>query len=118
MSKSGMPNSNKKIKGTLHWVSEKHAVKAKARLYDRLFVKENPADVEEGKTFKDYLNKESLKITTTFIEPSVEQAKPLDKFQFERIGYFSVDRDSTPGNLIFNRIVQLKESWTRDDKWK
>lgn len=118
LTKSGMSNSNKKVKGTLHWVSEKHAVKAQARLYDRLFIKENPDDIEEGKTFKDYLNKESLKNATAFIEPSVEKINPLEKFQFERIGYFSVDKDSTPGNLIFNRVVQLKESWTMGEKQK
>jgi len=114
LTKSGMQNSNKKVKGTLHWVSEKQALKAQVRLYDRLFIKDNPDEVEEGKTFKDYFNKESLKITTAFFEPSIENAKPLDKFQFERIGYFSVDKDSTPDNLIFNRVVRLKESWTRD----
>jgi len=116
MTKSGLQNSNKKVKGTIHWVSEKHALKARTRLYDRLFIKENPDDVEEGKTFKDYLNKESLKVVTAFVESSLESAKPLDKFQFERIGYFSVDRDSTANNLIFNRVVQLKESWTKEGK--
>ena len=118
MTKSGMPNSNKKVKGTLHWVSENHAVKAKIRLYERLFTKENPEGAEEGKTFKDYINKESLKITTGWIEPSVKDAMPLEKYQFERVGYFSVDKDSQPENLVFNRIVPLKESYTRNEKLK
>jgi len=118
LTKSGLPDSNKKVKGTLHWVSEKHAVKAKIRLYDRLFIKENPEDAEDGKTFKDYINSESLKITTAFIEPSAKKAKPFDKYQFERVGYFSVDKDSNPDNMIFNRVVPLKESWNKNEKLK
>jgi glutaminyl-tRNA synthetase len=118
MTKSGMPNSNKKVKGTLHWVSENHAVKTKIRLYERLFTKENPEDAEEGKTFKDYINKDSLKITTARIEPSVKDTMPLEKYQFERVGYFSVDKDSQPENLVFNRVVPLKESYTRNEKLK
>jgi glutaminyl-tRNA synthetase len=114
--KSGMPESNRKVKGTLHWVSEKQAVKAEIRLYDRLFTKENPEDIEEGKTFKDYLNPDSLRIITALIEPSVKDARISDKYQFERIGYFSVDLDSTPENLVFNRVVSLKDSWSKMEK--
>jgi glutaminyl-tRNA synthetase len=114
--KSGMPESNRKVKGTLHWVSEKQAVKAEIRLYDRLFTKENPEDIEEGKTFKDYLNPDSLRIITAMIEPSIKNARISDKYQFERIGYFSVDKDSTPENLVFNRVVSLKDSWSKMEK--
>jgi glutaminyl-tRNA synthetase len=116
--KSGMPQSNRKVKGTLHWVSEKQAVTAEIRLYDRLFTKENPNDIEEGKTYKDYLNPDSLKVITAMIEPSVKNARILDKYQFERIGYFSVDKDSTPQNLVFNRVVPLKDSWSKVEKVK
>lgn len=116
--KSGMPDSNRKVKGTLHWVSEKQAVTAEIRLYDRLFTKENPDDIEEGKTFKDYLNPDSLKVITAMIEPSVKDAQISDKFQFERTGYFSVDKDSTPQNLVFNRVVSLKDSWSKAEKVK
>jgi glutaminyl-tRNA synthetase len=114
--KSGMPDSNRKVKGTLHWVSEKQAVKAEIRLYDRLFTKENPEDIEEGKTFKDYLNPDSLKVINAMIEPSIQNARISDKYQFERIGYFSVDKDSTPENLVFNRVVSLKDSWLKMEK--
>ena len=116
--KSGMPESSRKVKGTLHWVSEKHAVKAEIRLYDRLFTRENPDDSEEGETYKDYLNPDSLKIVTAMIEPSVKNAGVLDKYQFERIGYFSVDKDSTQQNLVFNRVVPLKDSWSKGEKVK
>jgi len=116
--KSGMPQSNRKVKGTLHWVSEKQVVTAEIRLYDRLFTKENPDDIEEGKTYKDYLNPDSLKVITAMIEPSVKNARILDKYQFERIGYFSVDKDSTPQNLVFNRVVPLKDSWSKVEKVK
>jgi glutaminyl-tRNA synthetase len=116
--KSGMAESNRKVKGTLHWVSEKQAVKAEIRLYDRLFNKMNPDDNEEGKTYRDYLNPDSLKIVTAFIEPSVSTAGVLDKYQFERTGYFSVDKDSSPQNLVFNRVVPLKDSWSKVEKVK
>jgi len=116
--KSGMPDSNRKVKGTLHWVSEKHAVPVEIRLYDRLFTKENPDDVEEGKTFKDYLNPGSLRIITGMVEPAVSDAVDSGKYQFERIGYFSVDKDSTPQNLVFNRVVPLKDAWAKVEKQK
>ena len=111
-----MPQSNRKVKGTLHWVSVNHAVEAEVRLYDRLFNKENPDDAEEGKDFKDYLNPDSLKICKGYLEPSVKNALPGEKFQFERLGYFIVDKDSTTNHLIFNRTVTLKDSWTRLEK--
>ena len=126
--KSGMPESNRKVKGTLHWVSEKQAVKAEIRLYDRLFTKENPDETEEGKSYMDFLNPDSLRIITAMIEPAVLQpanspagsspATFIDKFQFERTGYFSVDKDSTPQNLVFNRVVPLRDSWAKVEKVK
>ena len=114
--KSGMPESNRKVKGTLHWVSVKHALKAEIRLYDRLFMVENPDDTEEGKTYKDYLNPDSLQLKTGYIEPSIKNATPQQKFQFERLGYFSMDYDSNPENLVFNCIVPLKDSWAKQKK--
>jgi glutaminyl-tRNA synthetase len=116
--KSGMPDSDRKVKGTLHWVSVNHAVAAEVRLYDRLFGKENPEDAEEGKTYLDCLNPDSLKVITAMIEPSVRDSGLSDKYQFERIGYFSVDKDSTPQNLVFNRVVPLKTSWEKVEKVK
>ena len=116
--KSGMPDSNRKVKGTLHWVSEKHAIKAEIRLYDRLFTVENPDNQEEGKTYKDYLNPDSLLLKTGLLEPSVRNAGPGDKFQFERIGYFCVDKDSSVDKLVFNCVVQLKDRWARLEKGK
>ncbi|MEI6898356.1 MAG: glutamine--tRNA ligase/YqeY domain fusion protein [Bacteroidota bacterium] len=114
--KSGMPESNRKVKGTLHWVSVKHAVPVEVRLYDRLFIKENPDDLAEGQDYKDLLNPDSLKTITAMIEPSIKEARVLDKYQFERMGYFSVDKDSSPQNLIFNRVVPLKDSWSKIEK--
>lgn len=105
--------SLRKVKGTLHWVSAKHTADAEVRMYDRLFINEFPDDVEEGKDFKDNLNPDSLKIITGKIEPSVANAKPLDKFQFQRLGYFCVDPDSTEKKLVFNRTVTLKDAWTK-----
>jgi glutaminyl-tRNA synthetase len=114
--RSGMPQSNRKVKGTLHWVSINHAVEAEIRLYDRLFTKENPDDAEEGKDYKDYLNPDSLKICKGYLERSVKNALPGDKFQFERLGYFTVDKDSYVNHLIFNRTVTLKDSWAKMEK--
>jgi len=111
--RSGMPNSNKKVKGTLHWVSAKHAAPVEVRLYDRLFVKENPDDVEEGEHFKDFLNPESLKTITAYAEPSILNALSGDKYQFERLGYFCADPDSIKGKPVFNRTVSLKDTWAK-----
>jgi glutaminyl-tRNA synthetase len=114
--RSGMPQSNRKVKGTLHWVSVNHAVEAEVRLYDRLFIKENPDDAEEGKDYKDYLNPDSLRIAKGYIEPSVKTAIPGDKFQFERLGYFTVDKDTSDEKMVFNRTVTLKDSWVKMEK--
>jgi glutaminyl-tRNA synthetase len=114
--RSGMPNSNRKIKGTLHWISVDHAVEAEIRLYDRLFSKENPEDAGEGKDYMDYLNPDSLKVCNGYLEPSVKNALPGYKFQFERLGYFTVDKDSCANRMIFNRTVALKDSWAKIEK--
>jgi glutaminyl-tRNA synthetase len=111
--KSGMPQANRKVKGTLHWVSAAHALKAEVRLYDRLFSVENPS--AEERDFRELLNPDSLKVLTEcYVEPSLANAKPLDHFQFQRIGYFNVDPDSANGKLIFNRTVSLKDSWAKE----
>lgn len=109
--KSGMAGSDRKVKGTLHWVSVEHSVPAEVRLYDRLFMVENPADESEN-DFREMINPDSLKVLANCrIEPFVATAQPMDRFQFQRIGYFNVDKDSTPEHLIFNRTVPLKDAW-------
>jgi len=109
--KGGNAPDGRKVKATLHWVSAQHAVEAEVRLYDRLFKVENPSDVEEGKTYYDYMNTESLHIVKSFVEPSVKDSKPGYKFQFERIGYFCVDsKHSQVGKPVFNRTVTLKDA--------
>jgi glutaminyl-tRNA synthetase len=113
--KSGSEVS-RKVKGTLHWVSVKHSVDAEVRIYDRLFMNEDPDVAEEGKDFKSNLNPESLKTINGKIEPSVKDAKVLDKFQFQRLGYFCIDPDSTSGKLVFNRTVTLKDTWAKMNK--
>lgn len=111
--KSGMAESNRKVKGTIHWVSTNDAVDVDIRLYDRLFTVENPGD-DKDQDFRDFLNPESLIVKTGCkAEPFLKDAKALDHFQFQRIGYFSVDPDSTDGHLIFNRTVTLKDSWSK-----
>jgi glutaminyl-tRNA synthetase len=111
--KSGMPESNRKVKGTLHWVSVSHSLPAEVRLYDRLFTVENPND-EKEKDFRELLNPYSLVVKTGCrIEKELEDAKPFDHFQFQRLGYFNVDPDSEGKNLVFNRIVSLKDSWSK-----
>jgi glutaminyl-tRNA synthetase len=109
---SGTPESNRKIKGTIHWVSVKHALPAEIRIYDRLFSVENPSE-EKEEDFRKLLNPDSLKIVKGFVEPSLANAKALKHYQFQRIGYFNVDPDSKPGQLVFNRTVSLKDSWAK-----
>jgi glutaminyl-tRNA synthetase len=111
--KSGMAESNRKVKGTLHWVSVEHSIPAEVRLYDRLFLVENP---NEGKDtdFRDLLNPDSLKILNNCrLEKELENAVPYENFQFQRLGYFNVDPDSTKEHLVFNRTVSLKDSWSK-----
>jgi len=111
--KSGMPGSNRKVKGTIHWISVDHALPAEIRLYDRLFMVENPSE-EKDKDFRELLNPDSLKIhPNCFVEEELKDAKPYNNFQFMRIGYFNVDPDSTPQKLIFNRTVSLKDNWSK-----
>lgn len=111
---SGMPGSMRKVKGTLHWVSARHAVDATVRLYDRLFNVENPA-AEPDRDFREMLNPDSLKVLEGVkVEPFLaENARPGEHFQFQRIGYFTPDLDSTPDHLIFNRTIALKDSWEK-----
>jgi glutaminyl-tRNA synthetase len=111
--RSGRPNSNKKVKGTLHWVSVAHAVPVEVRLYDRLFATETPENVEEGHDFKENLNPDSLKVITAYSEASVSSCKAGDRFQFERLGYFCVDPETDNNKIVFNRTVALKDPWTK-----
>lgn len=106
---SGMPESNRKVKGTIHWVSAQHSLPAEVRLYDRLFTDENPSDIKD-KTLAEMLNPDSLKVLKNCrVEPFLADAAPGSHFQFQRIGYFTVDPDSRPGALVFNRTVSLKD---------
>lgn len=109
---SGTEASLRKVKGTLHWVSVPHAVKAEVRLYDRLFTVEAP-DAQKDVDFLQFLNPNSLQIITGYAEPSIKEAKIQDRFQFQRLGYFVVDRDTTEGNIVFNRTVPLRDSWEK-----
>ncbi|WP_160716201.1 glutamine--tRNA ligase/YqeY domain fusion protein [Chitinophaga solisilvae] len=111
--KSGEENSNMTVKGTIHWVSAEHAASAEVRLYDRLFTSENPGS-EEG-DFKTFINPDSLQvIRNAMVEPALLQASPGDRFQFMRKGYFTVDADSTPEKVVFNRTVTLKDAWAKE----
>jgi glutaminyl-tRNA synthetase len=107
---SGTEESMRKVKGTLHWVSIKHAVKAEVRAYDRLFLDEAP-DAHKDKDYMEFVNPDSLEVITAFLEPSLQSAKIGERFQFQRLGYFNVDDDSTTNNLVFNKIVGLRDSW-------
>lgn len=112
LTKSGMPDSGRKVKGTIHWVSTKGSFDAEVRLYDRLFIVENPADDE--REFTELLNPDSLKVLKGCkMESYLKEAKAGDKFQFQRIGYFCVDPDSTEEQMVFNRTVSLKDSWAK-----
>ncbi|PLX31806.1 MAG: glutamine--tRNA ligase [Ignavibacteria bacterium] len=117
--RSGMPEANRKVKGTLHWVSATHAVDAEVRLYEQLFSKENPDNVAEGETFMTNMNPQSLEIIRAQVEPSLVDAQAGTHFQFERKGYFTVDsRYSVPGAPVFNRTVTLRDTWAKISKQK
>ena len=117
--RGGDSPDRRKVKATLHWVSAEHSLPCQVRLYDRLFTKENPDEVEEGKDWKDYINSKCLEERTECrIEPSLKNAKPGERFQFERLGYFCVDPDSNSERLIFNRTVGLKDEWAKIQKAK
>ncbi|WP_111622767.1 glutamine--tRNA ligase/YqeY domain fusion protein [Arenibacter echinorum] len=109
---SGTEESLRKVKGTLHWVSAKHALSAEVRLYDRLFTDETP-DAHKDKNFLDFINPDSLQIISAFVEPSLADAKIGDRFQFQRMGYFNLDPDSKSEKLVFNRTVGLRDTWAK-----
>ena len=112
-SRGGNSPDGRKVQGTIHWVSIPHAVKAEVRLFDRLFSNPDPNNVPEGVDWKSSLNPDSLKVIEGLIEPSLQNASVLDKFQFERIGYFCVDSDTTSKKLVFNRTATLKDTWAK-----
>jgi glutaminyl-tRNA synthetase len=112
---SGSEASQRKVAGTLHWVSIKHAIEAEVRLYDRLFIDESP-DSHKEKNFLDFMNPNSLQIVKGFVEPSLSDVKSDEKFQFQRLGYFNVDKDSTASKLVFNKTVGLKDAWEEKGK--
>jgi glutaminyl-tRNA synthetase len=110
--RSGGPEADRKVKGTLHWVSARHALEAEVRLYDRLFSDPDPAG-HKDLTPVDFLNPDSLNVVTGYVEPSLKKARPMDHFQFQRLGYFNLDPDSTPDSLVFNRTVTLRDTWAK-----
>jgi len=115
--RGGNAPDGRKVKSTIHWVSAAHAGDAEVRLYDNLFTKENPSEVEEGKDFTANLNPNSLEILSGCkVEPSLQNAAPGSRYQFERLGYFCVDRDSAPGKLVFNRTIGLRDTWAKIEK--
>jgi glutaminyl-tRNA synthetase len=112
-SKSGGATANRKIKGTIHWVSAGESIEAEVRLYDRLFtVPEPDADGD----FKSFLNPDSLEVVNAKCEPSLANADPTMRYQFERLGYFALDPDSKPGHIVFNRTITLKDTWAKEAK--
>jgi len=116
-SKSGGVNSGRKVKGTSHWVSAAHALKAEVRLYDQLFQVENPDNEADGADFKAHLNPNSLeRLTGCLVEPSLADAQPGNRYQFLRQGYFCVYPDSTKETLVLNRIVSLRDTWAKIQK--
>ena len=114
--RGGDSPDGRKVKGTIHWVDALHAIDAEVRLYDHLFNKPDPEDVPEGQDWKANLNPNSLQIVSAKVEPSLRGVAVGEKFQLERIGYFSVDKDSSPDKLVLNRAVSLKDSWAKEQK--
>jgi glutaminyl-tRNA synthetase len=115
--RGGNTPDGRKVKGTIHWVSADHAIDAEVRLYDNLFTKEDPNEVAEGQDFTANLNPNSLEVVNTAkLEPSLREAKPGARYQFERLGYFSVDPDTSPQKLVFNRTVALRDTWAKIEK--
>ncbi len=112
-SKTGGPTANRKVKGTIHWVSARHAIDAEVRLYDRLFTVPEP---DASGDFKQHLNPNSLEVLTAKCEPSLVEAQPDLRYQFERLAYFALDKDSAPGRLVFNRTITLKDTWAKEAK--
>jgi glutaminyl-tRNA synthetase len=112
--KGGTASDGRDVKGTIHWISAKHAAEAEIRLYDSLFVTENPLDVKEGKVFTDYINPKSLEIVRGFVEPFLKKVKVGSRYQFERMGYFNIDSiDSKKDKPVFNRIIALRDTWSK-----
>jgi glutaminyl-tRNA synthetase len=110
-SKTGGATAGRKVKGTIHWASAAHAIEAEVRLYDRLFtVAEPDADGD----FQQHLNPHSFSVVTAKLEPSLAEASPDARYQFERVGYFCLDQDSQPGRLVFNRTITLKDTWAKE----
>ena len=115
--RGGNAPDGRKVKSTIHWVSAAHAIDAEVRIYDKLFTKEDPNQVEEGQEFTANLNPNSLEvIAQAKLEPSLANAPIEGRYQFERLGYFCVDPDSRPGHLVFNRTVALKDAWAKIEK--
>jgi glutaminyl-tRNA synthetase len=115
--RGGDSPDGRKVKATLHWVSAVHAINAEVRQYEHLFVKDDPEDVQEGADFKDNINSNSLEtLQSCFVEPSLEGASQGSFYQFERLGYFCVDPDSSPEALVFNRTVTLRDTWAKIEK--
>jgi glutaminyl-tRNA synthetase len=112
-SAGGKSSDGRKVKGVIHWLNAKSAVKAEIRLLDRLFANMDPDDVPEGTDWKTGINPDSLKVIEGLVEPALKNVSPLDRFQFERLGYFSVDYDSKPDKLVFNRTVTLRDTWAK-----
>jgi len=112
---SDTEESKRKVKGTLHWVSIKHAIKAEVRSYDRLFLDEAP-DSHKDRDYMEFVNPDSLEIITAFVEPSLQSAKIGTQFQFQRLGYFNVDDDTTSEKLVFNKIVGLRDNWAKKNQ--
>jgi glutaminyl-tRNA synthetase len=111
-SKTGGATSARKVKGTIHWVSAPHAVEAEVRLYDRLFTEAEPE--KDGRDFRSVLNPNSLEVITAKLEPSLLEALPQERYQFERLAYFVLDPDSAPGKLVFNRTITLRDTWAKE----
>jgi glutaminyl-tRNA synthetase len=111
-SKTGGPTAGRKVKGTIHWVSAAHCVEAEVRLYDRLFTVAEPD--AEGRDFKQFLNPHSLEVLTAKLEPAMKDARPELRYQFERLAYFCLDKDSTPAKPVFNRIITLRDTWAKE----
>jgi glutaminyl-tRNA synthetase len=115
-SRGGWSKDGRKVKGTMHWLSAAHAVPAEVRLYDRLFTRENPLDNKDGSDFKDHINPDSLQVVHGYVEPGLKDDEPYTHYQFERLGYFCKDPDSTPERPVFNRTVTLRDTWARIER--
>ena len=115
-SRGGQSPDGRKVKGTIHWVSAQHAIPAEVRLYDQLFAAENPNAAPEGQTFLDHINPQSLAVVEGLLEPALAGLPVGDKVQFERLGYFCKDRDSTDARPVFNRTATLRDTWAKQEK--